>query len=210
MSKASNSTNRFTEEALQYIEEIVSLQSAYEAAKRRDVESQELFRQAEVDVMEVLNDRNSDVSDCAEKLVLAQAKRDVLKHRLSSGGDNSVAATLVDLATAVDQAAGFTMGAGGYIARTIRQRKIKEIAAELGLAPGKVNTDEITVRLHPIAVAAENLSVTRISQFMELDRVTEASALQHAAGVLLKLRRLAVFEFEDIDDSPPKPTGDGE
>jgi hypothetical protein len=146
MSKKSNPTNRFTEEYLQYIEEIVSLQSAYEDEKQRDTESQKLFTQAEANVAEILNDRDSDLSLVAEKLVLAQAKRDVLKHRLSSGGNNNAAATFVELANAVDQAAGFTTGASGYLARTIRQRKVKEMAAELDLPPGKISADEITVR----------------------------------------------------------------
>jgi hypothetical protein len=73
--------------------------------------------------------------------------------------------------------------------------------------PGHIDTNEISIRRHPKAVAAEHMAVTtKLALFADLEKVSEATALQHTAGVLLKLRRLAVFEFEDIDDSSPKMT----
>jgi hypothetical protein len=97
-------------------------------------------------------------------------------------------------------------GASNYIAKNIREQKIQEIALELNLPPGQISADEITVRLHPKAVSAERLAVNRLSQSAELEKISEVTALQHAAGVLLKLRQLADFEFEDIEDSSGKPT----
>jgi hypothetical protein len=202
MSKKSNPTNRFTEEALQYVQEIGTLRSVYETAKQSHAQSRELLAQAEADIIEILNDRDSDVSDCAERLVLAQAKLDVLKHRLSSSGDNSVAATLIELATVVDASEGFTMGASNYIAKTVRHRKVQELALELGMNPGHIDTNDISIRRHPKAIAAEHLAVTtKLANFVDLEKISEVTALQHVGMVLTKLHRLAEFEFQDPSDS---------
>jgi hypothetical protein len=195
--------NRFNTDALSHIATIEAATQAHSHAKQRDSESREQLECARADVDSILNNRDVDLEDCVEKLVLADAKVRLLEHRLSAGADNNVTDRLLELAGAIDEAQGFVSGASNYIARIVRDKKIKAIAAELDLPPGKISADEITVRLHPKAVGAESLSVNRISQSADLGKISEATALQHAAGVLLKLRRLADFEFEDIEESSP-------
>jgi hypothetical protein len=199
--------NRFTTDTLSHITTIEAATEAYNHAKRVDSESRQQLECAKTDVKSIFNDRDADLVDCIERLVVADAKVRLLEHRLSAGADNSVTDRLLELAGAVDEAQGFVSGASNYISRVIRERKIKEIAAELDLPPGKISADEITVRLHPKAVSAERLAVNRLSQSGDLEKLSEATVLQHVAGVLLKLRRLAVFEFEDIGDSTLEPTG---
>jgi hypothetical protein len=199
--------NRFNTDALSHIATIEAATQAYSHAKQRDSESREQLECARADVDSLLNDRDADLEDCVERLVLAEAKARLLEHRISAIGNSSVAAALLDLAAAVDEAQGFVSGAANHIAKTIRERKIREIALEVDLPPGKISADEITVRLHPKAVAAERLSVNRISQSAELEKISEITVLQHAAGVLLRLRQLAVFKLED-EPILPEPTED--
>jgi hypothetical protein len=197
--------NRFTDEALGHVDSIEESLARYETAKKRDIEFKAELEGAKLEVDAILNDRDAQIADCVQRLVLTDARVRILEHRLSAGADNSAGAALVELAAAVDQAEGFTVGASGYIARTIRQRKIREIARELGVNPAKVSSSEMVVAKHPRAVAAEALGVTsRLSHFVDLDRISEMSVLQHVNSVLLKLRKLADFEFEENVDSLPE------
>ena len=152
-----------------------------------------------------MKDHDPDLADCIEGLIVADAKVRLLEHRLSAGADNSVTARLLELAGAVDEAQAFVSGASNYISRVIRERKIKEIAADLDLPPGKISADEITIRLHPKARAAERLALARISQSADMEKIPETTALQHSSGALIKLRQLAEFEFED-QSVLPQPT----
>jgi hypothetical protein len=197
--------NRFSDEALLHVASIEEAVARYETAKKRDNELKAELEAAKLKVDAILNDRDAGIMDCVERLVLTDPRVRILEHRLSAGADNSAGTALVELATAVDQAEGFTVGTSGYIARTIRQLKIREIAQELGLNPAKVSSSEIVVAKHPRAVAAEALgSTSRLSHFIDLDRISEVSALQHAKSVLVKLRRLADFEFEETSDPLPE------
>jgi hypothetical protein len=189
--------NRFTNQALQHTAEIEAARTEYETAKKRDAESKAQLESTKLQVASILSDREADLTVSIEGLVVAEARVKILEHRLSAGADNSISDRLLELAAAVDEAQGFVSGAANHIAKTIRERKIREIALEVDLPPGKISADEITVRLHPKAVAAERLAVNRISQSAELEKLSEVAILQHAAGVLLKLRKLVDFEFED-------------
>jgi hypothetical protein len=199
--------NRFTADALVHISAVEATTKTYNDAKQRDSESREQLECAKAEVHSILKDRDADLTACIESLAFADAKVRLFEHRLSAGADNSVSERLLELAASVDEAQGFVSGASNYIAKTIRERKIQEIALELDLAPGKISADEITVRLHPLAVAAERLAVGRLSQSADLEKIPETAALQHAPGVLLKLRRLAEFPFQDIEVSVFKSTG---
>jgi hypothetical protein len=199
--------NRFAAAALSHIAAVEAATDECNNAKERDREAKEQLKCAKADVDSILNDRYGNLSACVEGLIIADAKVRLLEHRLSAGADNSVSERLLELAASVDEAQGFVSGASNYIARTVRERKVREIAAELDLPPGKISADEITVRLFPKAVSAERLAVNRLSQSGDLEKISEVTALQHAAGVLLKLRQLADFEFEDIEDSSPMPAG---
>jgi len=206
MSATVQTKNRFTDEALLHAAAIETASAEYEIAKKRDAESKAQLERAKLEAASLLNDRDADLATCIEGLVVADARVKILEHRLSAGADNGVSERLLELAASVDEAQGFVSGASNYIAKNIREQKIQEIALELNLPPGQISADEITVRLHPKAVSAERLAVNRISQSAELEKISEVTALQHAAGVLLKLRQLADFEFEDIEDSSGKPT----
>jgi hypothetical protein len=199
--------NRFTTDALSHITTIEAATEAYNNAKQRDTKSKAQLESAKAEVASILNDRDADLTASIEALVVGDAKVRLLEHRISAIGDSSVSAALLDLTAAIDEAQGFVSGAANHIAKTIRERKIREIALEVDLPPGKISADEITVRLHPKAVAAERLSVNRISQSAELEKISEAAVLQHAAGVLLRLRQLAVFKLED-EPILPEPTED--
>ena len=201
MSATVQTKNRFTDEALLHAAAIETASAEYEIAKKRDAESKAQLERAKLEAASLLNDRDADLATCIEGLVVADARVKILEHRLSAGADNGVSERLLELAASVDEAQGFVSGASNYIAKNIRERKIQEIALELNLPPGQISADEITVRLHPKAVSAERLAVNRLSQSAELEKISEVTALQHAAGVLLKLRQLADFEFEDIEDS---------
>ena len=197
--------NRFSDEALLHVAAIEQAVARYETAKKRDNELKAKLDGAKLQVDAILNDRDAEIADCVERLVLSDARVRILEHRLSTGAGNSAGTALVELATAVDQAEGFTLGASGYLARTIRQQKIQEIAQELGVNPAKVSSSEMVVAKHPRAVAAEALGLaSRLSHFIDLDRISEVSALQHAKSVLLKLRKLADFEFEENVDPLPE------
>jgi hypothetical protein len=190
--------NRFFDRAQEHITTIEATSENYRRAKLRDAESKAQFENAKAAVASILNDKDADFANCVERLVLADARVRLLEHRLSAGDYDNVSDTLLELAASVDEAEGFVSGASSYIARTVRSIKTKEIAAELDLPLGKVDTNEITIRLHPKARAAERLSMTRISQYMELGKVNEAMVLKHMEGVLVQLRNLAEFEFEDV------------
>ena len=191
--------NRFTGEALRHIEEINTQLSDYKRAEERLIESQGQLEQAKSDVDPILSDINADAMDCAERLVISGAMVKVLEHRLALN-QKSVADRLVSLASTLDGAEGFTMGASGYMARTIRQKKIAEIALELNVNPGKVDTQNIVIKRHPKAFAAEALaSTSRLGQFGDFDTTGATQALQHAERVLPKLQKLAEFEFADVN-----------
>jgi len=147
----------------------------------------------------ILDETGAEPLDCAERLVKGDAMVKVLEHRVALN-QNSIADRLVSLARAVDGAEGFTMGASGYMARAIRQRKIAEIAQELNVNPGKVDSKNIVIDRHPKALAAEGLSSTsRLGQFSSFDTIGATQALQHAERVLVKLQKLAEFEFADVN-----------
>jgi hypothetical protein len=141
--------NRFTTGALERIATIEAVTEAYNTAKQRDIESREQLESAKAEVHSILKDRDADLTACIESLVVADAKVRLLEQRLSDGADNSVTDRLLELAAAVDETQGFVSGASNYIAKTIRERKIQEIALELDLPPRKISADEIIVRLHP-------------------------------------------------------------
>jgi hypothetical protein len=191
--------NRFTVDALRHIEEINTQLSDYKTAEERLFESQGRLEQAMSDVDAILSDIDADAMDCAERLVIGGAMVKVREHRLALN-QNSIADKLVSLATTVDAAQGFTMGASGYMARAIRQQKIGEIALELNVNPGKVDPKNIVIDRHPKALAAEALaSTSRLGQFGNFDTVGATQALQHAERVLVKLQKLAEFEFADAN-----------
>ena len=197
--------NRFSDEALLRVGSIEDAIARYETVKKRDNELKAELEGAKLEVDATLNDCDAEIADCVERLVFTDATVRILEHRLSADADNNTKTALVELATAVDQAEGFTDGASGYLARKIRQQKIQEIAQELGVNPAKVSSSEMVVAKHPKAVAAEALgSTSRLSHFIDLDRISEVSVLQHAKSVLLKLRKLADFEFEKTGDSLPE------
>jgi hypothetical protein len=205
MTTKAEAKNRFSDQALEHITTIEAATERYNGAKLRYAKSKEQLENAKAEVALILNDRDAEIADCVERLVLTDARVRILEHRLSADADNSAGIALVELATAVDQAEGFTLGASGYLARTIRQQKIQEIAQELGVNPAKVSSSEMVVAKHPRAVAAEALGLaSRLSHFIDLDRISEVSALQHAKSVLLKLRKLADFEFEENVDPLPE------
>jgi hypothetical protein len=197
--------NRFTDAALQHTASIEAARTEYELAKQRDAKFKKELESAKAEVASILNNREADLTVSIEGLVVAEARVKILEHRLSAGADNSISDRLLELAAAVDEAQGFVSGVANYIAKTIRERRIREIALEVDLPPGKISADEITVRLHRKAVAAERLAVNRISQSADLEKISEVAVFQHTSGILLKLRRLAEFEFEDIQDSSPLP-----
>jgi hypothetical protein len=174
--------NRFFDRAQEHITTIEATSENYRRAKLRDAESKAQFENAKAAVASILNDKDADFANCVERLVLADARVRLLEHRLSAGDYDNVSDTLLELAASVDEAEGFVSGASSYIARTVRSIKTKEIAAELDLPLGKVDTNEITIRLHPKARAAERLSMTRISQYMELGKVNEAMVLKQVRG----------------------------
>lgn len=187
--------NRFTGEALRHIEEINNLISDYKSTEQHFTESQKQLEKAKADVDVILNETDAEPLDCAERLVMGDAMVKVFEHRLALN-QNSVVDRLVSLASAVDGGEGFAMGASGYMARAIRQRKIAEIAQELSVNPGKVDTQNIVIKRHPKALAAEALaSTSRLGQFGNFDTIGATQALQHAERVLLKLQKLAEFEF---------------
>jgi hypothetical protein len=191
--------NRFAGEALQHIEEINIQLSDYKRTEERLIDSQGQFEQAKSDVDVILSDVNAEAMDCAERLVISSAIVKVLEHRLALN-QNSIADRLVSLARTVDSAEGFTMGASGHLARAIRQRKIAEIAQELNVNPGKVDSKNIVIDRHPRALAAEALaSTSRLGQSGDLSTVAATEALNHAARVLLKLQKIAEFEFADAN-----------
>ena len=191
--------NRFNGEALRHIAEINTQVSDYKSAEQRLIESQGQLEQAQSDVDAILSDINADAMDCAERLVIGGAMVKVLEHRLALN-QNGAADRLVSLASAVDGAEGFTMGASGYMARAIRQQKIVEIAQELNVNPGKVDPKNIVINRHPKALAAEGLaSTSRLGQSGDLSTVAATEALNHAARVLPKLQKLAEFEFADAN-----------
>jgi hypothetical protein len=173
--------------------------SDYKSAEERFTELQKQLEQAKSDVDTILSDINVDAIDCAERLVFGGAIVTVLEHRLALN-ENHVADRLVSLARTVDGAEVFAMGASGYMARAIRQQKIAEIALELNVNPGKVDTQNIVIKRHPKALAAEALaSTSRLGQFGDLSSITAAEVLNHANRVLPKLQKLADFDFGDTN-----------
>jgi hypothetical protein len=143
--------NRFTGEALRHIDEINNLISDYKSTERHFTESQKQLEKAKADVEVILSETDAEPLDCAERLVISSAMVKVLEYRVALK-QSSIADTLVSLARAVDGAEGFTMGASGHMARAIRQRKIAEIAQELNVNPGKVDSKNIVIDRHPRAL----------------------------------------------------------
>ena len=171
--------------------------SDYKSAEERFTELQRQLEQAGSDVDANLSDINADAMDCAERLVIGGAVVKVLEHRLALN-QNSIADSLVSLATTVDAAEGFTIGASGYMARVIRKQKITEIARELNVNPGKVDPKDIVIKRHPKALVAESLaSTSRLGQFWDFNALGAAHVLQHAERVLPKLRDISTFVFEE-------------
>lgn len=188
--------NRFAGEALRYIAEVNIQVSDYKSAEEAFAELRGQLEQAKSDVDAILSDINADAMDCAERLVIGGAMVKVREHRLALN-QNSIADKLVLLATTVDAAQGFTMGASGYMARVIRKQKIVEIAQELDVNPGKIDPNDIMIKRHAKALAAEALaSTSRLGQFGDLSTVAANEALNHANRVLSKLRDISNFVFE--------------
>ena len=187
--------NRFASEALRHIEEINTQLSNYKSAEEHFTESKKQLEQAKSDIDAILGETDVQPLDCAERLVISSAMVKVLEHR-SAFNQNSVADRLVSLARVVDGAEGFTMGVSSYIARTIRQQKIAEIARELNVNPGKIDPKNIVIERHPKALTAEALaSTSRLGQVGNFDATGATQALQHVERVLPKLQKLAEFEF---------------
>lgn len=198
MTNETKPVNLYADEASRYIDEIQALRSKYETAKQRHAEVNELLQQAQDDVSEILNDKDADVSDVVERLIKAEFKVKVIKHRQVSTPDNSVRA-LTDLAATVDRAEGFLMAASGFMARSIRDAEVESIAKRLNVNMGKIDRSMITIAMHPQAMDAERLSPTsRLSSLGSLDVVGEVSALSHADRAMERLNRFAVFPFDPV------------
>jgi flagellar hook-basal body complex protein FliE len=198
MTNETKPVNPYADEASRYTDEIQALRSKYETAKQRHAEVNELLQQAQDDVSEILNDKDADVSDVVERLIKAEFKVKVIKHRQVWNPDNSVRA-LTHLAATVDRAEGFLMAASGFMARTIRNAEVESIAKRLNVNMGKIDRNMITIKMHPQAMDAERLSPTsRLSGLGSLDTVGEVSALSHADRAMERLNRLAVFPFDPV------------